>query len=38
MAQGMAWGTGTAVARHAVDAMFSSGDKTLAAPAPVATP
>jgi len=38
MAQGMAWGTGTAVARHAVDAMFSSGDKTPAAPAPVAAP
>ena len=29
-------GNGTAVTRHAVDAMFSSGDKTPAAPAPVA--
>lgn len=42
MAQGLAWGTGTAVARHAVDAVFDSfgGDKNEApkhqAPAPAA--
>jgi hypothetical protein len=36
MAQGLAWGTGTAVARHAVDGVLGafSGDKKESAPAP----
>lgn len=34
MAEGAAWGTGTAIAREAVGSLFSSGNKHESAPAP----